>query len=862
MSLYAYGPRNNAAPPALRPWTAMETVPWGGITFNLPFKVESNANAIQRRHYFFSLLTQINSATNTLHANKIGVLTSRFASGTITLKEAHGHLSSMYDVTARQPRWSSPAFLISSPKLVGENGQPLAIPTATEAASIKVLPQCAFVRFNVTIDAKRVYPNCGTDKITFSAGVAVPEIVRENTVHPQITNVRDPLEVKSLLESIYRYTGCAPVVGTIKSAEAGAKYLECVPDLWSKRVEEHYLRCIFSILSLRLQQTFVGEVQDTTVQQDLTGCRQTTFDSSLRRTVQRTVTAYYEAFTFIVTGSPYDDDKPFPFDIGELFFAGANAPLINMFHSENKSLPLAPLGESVAEALLRLQAIKQLLIEAEGKLSVIDLQIQAHSQRPRANMIQAYTATPPRPSDHGAETTESGWQWYGPTQHTAAQYHNGGPYQQQQTGGQEPNPRVQVFQAAARDYDPNLGTEEDAWIDVAVFFSAAESALRRATKTSSAPPECWGCHGIPGLHENRYHLFKNCPHHAREDVRPNFFRRLKEYKAFMQKRSETGDTTTFYTPGDVTNTNENVPMIHSARWKIQGFPSAKFANLVASVATNSTISKARRGCLMALEQTMDQLRLEGGPEIEEQTKKVNWKAKINEDGTSEPSSEPRRKRQNRGHLFAVFARELGIHAFNLTAREQDKGGIHNYINISQNLPHIRLPIGPVSASPDDVPGSLLAMCDSGAGLNLGNLQYHTSCYKTAPHLVKSFFKFDEEGFDPIVIGGVGDEGDGGLRLTAIITYHLPFEMDGHPAHIAIGLAEGTTTNTIISYPFLRNMQAHVDHEHNTVTLNRIGLTLILFDQVPMRSETAPSSGGGNPQSFVARTRGIDWPSSE
>jgi len=168
-------------------------------------------------------------------------------------------------------------------------------------------------------------------------------------------------------------------------------------------------------------------------------------------------------------------------------------------------------------------------------------------------------------------------------------------------------------------------------------------------------------------------------------------------------------------------------------------------------------------------------------------------------------------------------------------------------NISQNLPHIRLPIGPASTSPDDTPGSLMALCDSGAGLNLGNLQYHTSCYKTAPQLVKSFFTFTEEGFDPIVIGGVGDEGDGGLRLTAIITYYFPYEIDEHQAHIAIGLVEGTTTNTIISYRFLRSVQAHIDHEHNTVTLNRIGATFVLVDHAPMRSETAPSSGRGNSQ---------------
>jgi hypothetical protein len=95
----------------------------------------------------------------------------------------------------------------------------------------------------------------------------------------------------------------------------------------------------------------VGDVPNTTVQQDLTGCKQTIFDAALRRTVNQTVTEYYEAFTSIITGSPYDETKPFPFDIGEQFFGGANPNLIDMIHSDSVTLPAAPLHEQVSAAL-------------------------------------------------------------------------------------------------------------------------------------------------------------------------------------------------------------------------------------------------------------------------------------------------------------------------------------------------------------------------------------------------------------------------------------------------------------------------------------------------------------------------------
>jgi hypothetical protein len=54
---------------------------------------------------------------------------------------------------------------------------------------------------------------------------------------------------------------------------------------------------------------------------------------------------YYEAFTSIITGSPYDETKPFPLDTGELFFAGANLNLITMIRDYTMTLPVAPLHE-------------------------------------------------------------------------------------------------------------------------------------------------------------------------------------------------------------------------------------------------------------------------------------------------------------------------------------------------------------------------------------------------------------------------------------------------------------------------------------------------------------------------------------
>jgi hypothetical protein len=172
---------------------------------------------------------------------------------------------------------------------------------------------------------------------------------------------------------------------------------------------------------------------------------------------------------------------------------------------------------------------------------------------------------------------------------------------------------------------------------------------------------------------------------------------------------------------------------------------------------------------------------------------VNWPAQVVQE-TPCPAhlilleSNKRSRQDSNYHMFSLWAQEWGVNAFNLVARERGlSGGIHNYIAISQNLPHVHLPIGPIAETPDDKGGQLMAMCDTGAGLNLGNLQYHASCYKIAPSLVESYFTFAEEGFDPITIGGIDGQSQGGLSLTVIITYYLPYEVSGCPATISISV---------------------------------------------------------------------------
>jgi hypothetical protein len=77
--------------------------------------------------------------------------------------------------------------------------------------------------------------------------------------------------------------------------------------------------------------------------------------------------------------------------------------------------------------------------------------------------------------------------------------------------GQHGNLDLAAILHATASYNPETRTEQEAMLDAAIFLSAAKSAIRRATMTSTQL-ECWGCHGIQDIHKHHLHLFKDCPH--------------------------------------------------------------------------------------------------------------------------------------------------------------------------------------------------------------------------------------------------------------------------------------------------------------------------------------------------------------
>jgi hypothetical protein len=119
------------------------------------------------------------------------------------------------------------------------------------------------------------------------------------------------------------------------------------------------------------------------------------------------------------------------------------------------------------------------------------------------------------------------------------------------------------------------------------------------------------------------------------------------------------------------------------------------------------------------------------------------------------------------------------------------------LHVSETLPHIRIPLGDV-----DHGISLLVLYDTGGGLSIGRRAYHEQIRQLRPDLVTQFIDLnDDNRYDPLTIGGIDGEVYG-PSVTAIISYRLPYIVNGHNCSITFGLAEQAVTNSLVGLPFM------------------------------------------------------------
>ena len=137
--------------------------------------------------------------------------------------------------------------------------------------------------------------------------------------------------------------------------------------------------------------------------------------------------------------------------------------------------------------------------------------------------------------------------------------------------------------------------------------------------------------------------------------------------------------------------------------------------------------------------------------------------------------------------------------------------------------------------------------DTGAGLDLVNLQYHQSVIERHSNLVLKFsYLKDLEDVDTFNIIGVdgGKEGEqrkGGVDVTAVITYKNPFVVNGKPVTVSLALGEGVACNTIFSWPFLQKIKASIVTNQNYLVRRILIEKFRLEMVVPQRAKESPKT---------------------
>jgi hypothetical protein len=366
-----------------------------------------------------------------------------------------------------------------------------------------------------------------------------------------------------------------------------------------------------------------------------------------------------------------------------------------------------------------------------------------------------------------------------------------------------------------------------------IYVSAAEQVLQSATCNGFPPLESWGCKDHPTHHGDRSHRWMECPRRGDRTVQDNAKKTLKQFIEDRQKSQQQSGLKRGRgnpqrpIPSSPTAT---ASFAASTDWLNEGFPSQQIAELVCQIADPNTRPSARKLCFNSLIKGDKQVSFFSNRDLSSR------KPPRNNNDSAAPTST--------GGIMHLHFTTTSLIAVMQAARAAPR--VH--LSISQQMPHIRFPVGSESTS------TLCSMVDTCAGLNLGRLSYHLSIWKMSPHLVESFvFLKDVDYLDEFDIGGVDEHGNA-TKVTAVITYKTPFRVSAQSVHLSFGLSESASTNTILGLPFLRATRSAfimTGDDDEVLICKRIGATFRVDYQVPLRANKAPTSA---PDTLAARRR--------
>jgi hypothetical protein len=813
-----------------------ETKSWNGKTFQLPKSLPSSqAPPHEKNKYFTRTLQGLDSASSADVLTKLNVLESRFEFSNL-LSEISASLKVLLDTTSgleSPPIILTPntVFVLTEPSVRSQGSGELQFPSDDAIAEHvrNFRKKAMFYTFQLEVDTQQAYTGEADIAVrsqllsqTFTATIRLPrrEPIRGEadfgqritTIHPSLTTdiLRSPTNT---IRTIIDITGQHPVLGSLKknSGEVSATH---DPDSFRASYMTMFNKTRYSLYRTLLKQEYIGDalIPESSLTTELQKVQQRQFDVN-HKPVYSTVEQYYTRFNYALT--MFGNGKPYPLDVANTFWIGLLPSIRDAASSENYSLPVSVEPASIQQATQRLRTVKESAVGFEKKVTQLEATVTrvtgSRSNGSYRNGTRSFFAGPTNNEDHTPDNYDNdNHESYAEAYSAAPSY----------AGGTTDLSFIP---------DPADLSEDTICLAASVYLSAylssAELALQTATGSSFPPLECWGCKGHPTRHDTRFHRWSSCTHRGDRVAQDNAkkgFQKFMEDRQDRQKRQESGQQRSWGSPYAPHASKSTV----SVAWKDDGFPSQHAAELVYQIADPNTYPGARKLCFQALSQ---------------QEKQVSW---------SENSSSRKSPRNNESTTPASASVNGIVHLHFIPSSPvpvmATQFGSRAHLSISQQMPHVRFPVG------DSNTATVHSMVDTCAGLNLGRLPYHLSIYKTCPHLVESFvYLKDVDYLDEFSIGGVDEHGNE-TKVTAVITYKTPFRMSGQAVSVSFGLSESASTNTIIGLPFLRATRSAMimtGDDEEVLICQRLGTTFRVDYQVPHRSNQAPKMAQDTHASF-------------
>jgi hypothetical protein len=345
-------------------------------------------------------------------------------------------------------------------------------------------------------------------------------------------------------------------------------------------------------------------------------------------------------------------------------------------------------------------------------------------------------------------------------------------------------------------------TSMDTMAEALCAVSIVEEALQKASGMR-APVRCFGCDGLPEYSSTCFHMWRDCPNKNDKRVWENFQNNLT---AWREKRKNSNQQQSRY----------------QANWRGQGYSNQTTPTTIAAIASPATSSAVRKVLLATL-----------AKDLEDEYDTTNTGP------VTRASKKKRAKELDTGEgpiHFLLYMQNTS------DAKPRTFLGAPPYqkypFKIAFQLPHMTFPIGDGNTSNDKA--MLTGLLDTGGCCNMGSLQYHSEIMTHFPQLVSEFTVLEEKRYETINIGGL----QGGVELTHIIVYHIPYTEKGQNCSITFGLTDALPLDTLFGVGFQIEAKMTIDLAGKLVYSGLFQEHYSLEFKAPMKT---------NPQHVVSQT---------